>query len=356
MPNGLFFWNHQSGGIRRIPQGKGFSYRTRSGKPVSAQIRSRIERLAIPPAWTDVVICPSSHGHIQAVGLDARRRRQYRYHDSYRASQETSKFNGLRSFGAALPRLRAHINAEIARPGMGREKLLATMVRLLDETLIRVGGSNYARENQTYGLSTLRAAHARDDGRSITLSFKGKSGRAWRSSITDRRLTKIIRACQALPGQDLFQYIDDSGVVRRIQSTDINRYLREISGKRITAKDFRTWAGSALCLELLGSDPGERATERSKKAQVRDAVKKVAEALGNTAAVCRASYIHPAIITNFMAGSLPAISQGDDCDLSPGERALLKLLRAQPRRNRASTVQVGSRLRQQSSLSGAAAI
>lgn len=331
----LTYWDPKSSGILRVRRGKSFSYHWPNGRPISASARSRIQRLVIPPAWTNVVICPDHAGHIQAVGRDARDRLQYRYHDRFRESQELQKFERLASFARALTGIRAAVAVDLRRGDLGRRHILAAVVYFLESTLIRVGNSSYAQNNKTYGLTTLLNRHAYDDGTSILLKFKGKSGKEWSSTLKERRIVRIIRKCQSLPGETLFQYFDNEGELRRVQSNDINDYLREISGRRVTAKDFRTWAGSALFFSIL-ADAEPVPSETQRKKIIGRAVKGVAAAFGNTPAVCRRAYIHPAIAEAFVNGSIvrrkipvnPAIA------LTSTEIGLSRLLKASRKRQK----------------------
>lgn len=283
-------------GIRRCRRGHGFAYRTSSGEWLrDPQELQRIRRLAIPPAYRDVWICPLPDGHLQATGRDARGRKQYRYHPQWRSSREADKFGRLMAFGQALARIRKRVARDL-RPGapMGRELLLATVVRLLDTTLVRVGNDEYARGNGSFGLTTLRTPHATVHGSRLSLSFRGKSGVDHEVTVDDARLARVVRRCQELPGQELFQYPDADGTPRRIGSADVNTYLHEAAGERFTAKDFRTWHGSVLALALTreacrGGAEGARFEHRA-------VLDEVARRLRNTPAVCRKSYVHPALL------------------------------------------------------------
>ena len=262
----------------------------------------RIRSLVIPPAWTNVWICASANGHIQATGRDAKGRKQYKYHAEYREAREHSKYEHLFAFAAALPTIRATVAEHMSLRGLPREKVLATVVHLLERTLIRVGNDEYAKNNQSYGLTTLRSDHVEVQGSEVRFQFKGKSGKEWSLAMRDRRVARIVRACQELPGQDLLQYFNEHKELHAVSSGDVNAYLREITGSDITAKDFRTWAGTMLMARYLSlSDPFASATQA--KRVMSAAVKKVAAALGNTAAVCRKSYIHPAISDAYLGGA-----------------------------------------------------
>lgn len=328
---GLHYASDAEPGITRRRRGKGFQYLTADGASLTDQAElARIKALAIPPAWTDVWIAADPLAHIQATGRDARGRKQYRYHPEWQAARDSSKYARMLQFGAALPAIRARVAADLKRPGLDREKVLATVVRLLETTLIRVGNSEYARHNQTYGLTTLRNRHAAVSGSHVRFRFKGKSGVQHTIDVADRRLARVIKQCRDLPGE-LFSYVDDAGVIRDVTSEDVNAYLREISGEDWTAKDFRTWAATVLCAEqLCGEQPGE--TKKARTAAMARAVRAVAEQLGNTPAVCRKAYIHPAVLEHYLDGSLlerlaqEARDQPACKDLRDQERAIINLL------------------------------
>ena len=303
---GLRYVSDASPGIRRIASGKGFRYVDARGAAVKdAATLSRIRALVIPPAWTDVWICPTARGHIQATGRDARGRKQYRYHADWRATRDETKFERMLAFSSALPAIRRAIDADLGLPGMPRRKVLATVVRLLESTGIRVGNDEYARANRSYGLTTLRSHHVEIDGSKLQFEFRGKSGKVHTVGIADRRLARIVARCQSLPGAELFQYIDEDGERQSIGSGDVNDYIREIAGEDFTAKDFRTWAGTMLASEALLTI-GPAATAREAKANVNAAIDQVAERLNNTRAVCRKYYIHPAILDAYADGRLAA--------------------------------------------------
>jgi DNA topoisomerase-1 len=263
----------------------------------------RIKSLAIPPAWKDVWICPHPHGHIQATGRDARGRKQYRYHPRYRASRDETKFDRMLAFSEVLPAIRARVERDLSRPGLPREKVLATVVRLLEKTLIRVGSEVYARENRSFGLTTLKRRHVEVSGSQLRFEFRGKSGVMRQVAITDARLAHIVQQCQTLPGQELFQYLDDSGRRQDVDSGDINEYLREITGQDITAKDFRTWAGTMYAATAL-REMGPATTGRAANRNIVRAIDQVAGRLGNTRAVCRKYYVHPEIIQAYLEGAV----------------------------------------------------
>jgi DNA topoisomerase I len=317
--------------IRRKRARKGFFYLDAKGSRITdAAIISRIRSLAIPPAWTDVWICDSSDGHIQATGRDARGRKQYRYHSAYREMREGAKYEHLFEFAEALPAIRSTIAEHMALRGLPRLKVVATVVHLLETTLIRVGNDEYAKSNESYGLTTLRTGHVAVEGSEIRFRFVGKSGKEWSLTMRNRRVAKILRACQELPGQVLLQYLDEDKELRAVSSGDVNAYLKAITGSDITAKDFRTWAGTVLMARFLleaGGCENVTATKRALNA----AIKRVAAALGNTPAVCRKSYIHPAVCNAYLGGGLalaaaPAAAGG--AGLRPEEAALLAMLRA----------------------------
>jgi DNA topoisomerase-1 len=291
-------------GITRRRAGRGWSYRRPDGTPVAdATTLRRIRALAIPPAWTDVWICPDPVGHLQATGRDARGRKQYRYHARWRSGRDDAKFERLIDFARVLPRIRERCEADLAKPGLSREKVLAAVVRLLETTLIRVGNDEYARLNRSFGLTTLRSRHARVTGTQVLFRFRGKSGRQHEVGLRDRRLASIVRRCQELPGQELFQYEGEDGAPHDIASDDVNEYLREISGADITAKDFRTWAGTVLAYRALRAlDPGD--DDRTARRNVVEAVRFTSDRLGNTPAVARRSYVHPAVLEAYLEGTL----------------------------------------------------
>jgi DNA topoisomerase-1 len=302
---GLRYATDARPGISRRRSGRGFSYRDPDGAVVrDPATLDRIRRIAIPPAWTDVWICPSPNGHIQATGRDARGRKQYRYHALWRARRDDDKFVRLIDFARALPRIRAQVDKDLARPGLAREKVLAAVVRLLETTLIRVGNEEYARLNRSFGLTTLRSRHARVSGTAIRFRFRAKSGRQAEVGLRDRRLAAVIRRCQDLPGQELFQYVGPDGEAHDIGSDDVNAYLREIAGAEVSAKDFRTWAGTVLAYRALrDADRGTAATATQRS--VVEAVRQTAERLGNTPAVARRSYVHPAVLEAYVDGEIP---------------------------------------------------
>ncbi len=314
-------------GLVRLRRGPGFSFRDRGGRALDAETLARVKSLAIPPAWREVWICPQPNGHIQATGRDARGRKQYLYHPAWRDFRDRHKFDHAVSFGKLLPKIRYRINADLGLRGMVREKVLATIVLLLDKTHIRVGNIEYARDNGSYGLTTLRTRHLAIAGTEVRFEFTGKSGRTWRLPVRDRRVALIVRRLQDLPGQHLFKYVDADGALSTVDSADVNAYLREISGADVSAKDFRTWAGTVLAAVALAA-LGPFETKVQAKAKLKAAIEAVATRLGNTPTICRKCYVHPAIPAAYLAGTLPAFEVDGDADtgLSSEERAVLRLL------------------------------
>ncbi len=289
-------------GIRRDLRGKNFVYRSASGARVTDEATlARIRRLAIPPAWQDVWISAHDNGHIQATGRDARGRKQYRYHADWRQRRDDNKFDRMIAFARVLPRLRRRVQRDLSRRGMPREKALATVVRLLEATLIRVGNDEYARQNKSYGLTTMRNHHVRISGAEVHFNFRGKSGKSHDISVRDPQLARIVRHCQDMPGQDLFGYEDEAGQHRDVGSQDVNAYLREIAGEDFTAKDFRTWAGTVLAAIAL-REFEEVTHEAQAKKNILSAIEAVAKMLGNTPAVCRKCYIHPEVLDSYLVG------------------------------------------------------
>ena len=365
---GLRYVTDARPGIRRRRRGRGFSYLDAAGRPLrDRQQRQRIAALAIPPAWTDVWICASADGHLQATGRDARGRKQYRYHPDWRAVRDETKFDRLVAFGEALPHLRARLERDLERPGLPREKVLAVVVRLLETTLIRIGNEEYARENRSFGLTTLRNRHVTIAGAKLNFHFRGKSGQEHDVTLSDRRVARVVRACRDLPGQELFQYLDEAGERQTVDSADVNGYLREATGLDFTAKDFRTWGGTVLALSALqtigGGDPkacrpaadrpagggpgagGPAGGSREANHAVVEAVRQVARQLGNRPAVCRKYYVHPAVIAAFLSGQMappnvqrvqrlaaaaPEMPTAAECRRALEERTLALLRRMPP--------------------------
>ncbi len=332
---GLRYVSDEQSGFSRRRKGDGFEYLDQKGKPIRHEQRLvRIKRLAIPPAWSDVWICPSPNGHIQATGRDARRRKQYRYHERWREIRDENKYDRLVNFGKALPKIRRRLKKGSALTGLPREKVLATIVQLLERSLIRVGNEEYARENKSFGLTTMQDRHVDVKGSKLRFRFRGKSGRQHEVDVADRRIARIVCKLQDLPGQSLFQYLDDEGDVRDITSQDVNEYLREITGEDFTAKDFRTWAGTVLGAIALRTTGGSK-TKQEAKANMKQAISAVAEILGNTPAVCRRCYIHPAIVKAYLNGNSvncfkprsPEVEKRG-IDFASTEAAVLKLLQA----------------------------
>lgn len=330
---GLVYVNDSEPGIRRRRAGKGFSYRSPDGKTVKdKETLARIRSLAIPPAYTDVWICPDPNGHLQATGRDVRGRKQYRYHPRFREVRDSTKYERILDFAAALPALRARVDEDMSRRGMPREKVLATIVHLLETTMIRVGNADYAKQNKSHGLTTLNDRHVKVDGSQVRFRFKGKSGKEWNLGIRDRRVARIVKASQDLPGQHLFQYLDENGEQRSVTSGDVNAYLREISGTDITAKDFRTWTGTVLAaLALAEYEKADSAA--AAKRNVREAIEQVAATLGNTPTICRKCYVHPQVIDSYLSDDLALEIGGEiakelnEPALRPEERQVLEFLK-----------------------------
>jgi DNA topoisomerase-1 len=327
-------------GIRRLRKGRGFAYVDPEGRRVGPDEVRRIRALAIPPAWTDVWIAPSDMAHIQATGRDTRGRKQYIYHARWRELRDATKFDRLTDFAEALPRIRRAVDHDMDQSVPQERRVLAAVVRLLDTTSVRIGNTQYANENNSFGLTTLRSRHVRVSGTTLQIEFVGKSGKLQRARVSDRRLARIIRECQEIPGYELFQYLDATGTRRSIDSAHVNAYLREISGHDITAKDFRTWAGTLMAFDTLcaaGVQPSVRATVQT----INAAIDAAAENLGNTRAVARRSYIHPAVLENFEAGTLPpplravTTAPAPATGLSASERHLQRFLTALKRRKAA---------------------
>jgi DNA topoisomerase-1 len=301
---GLRYVSDSRPGIRRQRSGSGFRYRGVDGAPVTDMATlTRIRSLVIPPAWTGVWICPIANGHLQATGRDARGRKQSRYHPHWREARDETKYERMTLFGAALPGIRKRIEHDLALAGLAREKILAAIVRLLETTFIRVGNTEYAKTNHSYGLTTLRNKHVTVKSSTVTFNFQGKSGVEHTIDLQDRRLARIVERCRDLPGYELFQYLDHDGNRHSIDAADVNDYLREISGQDFTAKDFRTWAGTVLACEMLRQfEPAESDTQAKKN--IVAAIKSVAQRLGNTPSVCRKCYVHPAVLDSYLGGSM----------------------------------------------------
>src|SRR5947207_4896782 len=301
---GLRYVSDERPGYTRKAEGDDFEYFDTDGKRIRDETRLlRIKRLAIPPAYTDVWICPSPNGHIQATGRDARGRKQYRYHERWREVRDENKYDRMIVFGKALPKIRRRVNRDLKRRGLPREKVLATVVQLLERTFIRIGNEEYAKENKSFGLTTMRNQHVDVTATRLKFSFRGKSGVKQEVDVTDRRLAKIIRQLQELPGQDIFQYVDEAGEVREVTSEDVNEYLREITGEAFTAKDFRTWAGTVLAAMALNAQEAFKNQTQAKK-NIKEAISAVAKILGNTPTVCRKCYVHPAVLETYLDGAM----------------------------------------------------
>ena len=332
---GLRYVSDTRPGVRRRKSGKGTYTRADGCRLTEANVLSRIKSLAIPPAWTDVWICPFADGHIQATGRDAKGRKQYRYHVLFREVRESTKYEHVVVFAEALPALRAKVGEHMGLRGFPREKVLATVVHLLETTLIRVGNDDYAKQNNSYGLTTLKTRHVAVDGNEVRFRFTGKSGKQWSLRVRDRRIAKIIRACQELPGQELLQYLDDEGKPQDVTSSDVNTYLKEITGKDITAKDFRTWAGTVLAAMALNEVKSFDSAAQAKR-NLRAAIENVAARLGNTPTICRKCYVHPEVLTSYLDGNLVLEIKSvveselrEDLDrLKPEEAAVLAMLRS----------------------------
>ncbi len=316
---GLRYVNDTKPGIRRKRAGKGFSYTAPDGTLIhDTETRRRIRSLAIPPAWTEVWICPIATGHIQATGRDAKGRKQYRYHPLWRDVRDETKYTRTIAFGKALPRIRERVDADLRRHGLVREKVLATVVRLLETTFIRVGNEEYAKTNKSYGLTTMRNEHVDISGDTIAFHFRGKSGVEHTIGIHDRRIARIVERCKELPGAELFQYIDDDGERQTIDSGDVNAYLHEITGEHFTAKDFRTWAGTVLAAMALHAFETFDSEAQAKK-NILTAIEDVAGRLGNTPSVCRTCYIHPAVLDAYAEGTmLEALKQRTEQEIADG--------------------------------------
>jgi DNA topoisomerase-1 len=331
---GLRYVHDDRPGICRKRAGKGWSYTDASGKRITDKVeRARINALAIPPAYTGVWICPDARGHIQATGRDVRGRKQYRYHPKWREVRDETKYAKMIAFGEALPSIRERTDQDLRRHGLSREKVLAAVIRLLETTLIRVGNEEYARTNESFGLTTMLDEHAEVTSSSVQFHFRGKSGIEHAVQLSDRRLATVVGRCQDLPGQELFQYLDGEGQQHTVDSSDVNDYLRELTGQEFTAKDFRTWAGTVLATRAL-QEFGEVDTEAEAKKNIVRAVEAVAARLGNTATICRKCYVHPTVLEAYADGSMlqTAKQRVDDelatslPDLPPEEAAVLVLL------------------------------
>ncbi len=326
---GLRYVSDEMPGITRVSRGKHFAYIAPDGKEIAEEGQlARIKALAVPPAYTDVWVCPLENGHLQATGRDARGRKQYRYHKRWREIRDENKYGRMIAFAQALPKMRKRIEGDLALPALPREKVLATVVQLLESTAIRVGNDEYAKDNGSFGLTTLRNKHAKVDGSTVRFSFRGKSGIRHAIDLRDRRLARIVRKCQDLPGQQLFEYVDENGVAHAIDSSDVNDYIRTISEDDFSAKDFRTWLGTVTCATLLAQQE-EAQTQTERKQRLAAVIKDVAMRLGNTPAVCRKCYVHPDVVDSYLErGALTAPSKMRRAEgLLPEELFVLALLR-----------------------------
>lgn len=309
----------QDPGIRRVLRRGRAVYLDPDGDPVTdEEVLTRIRAIAVPPAWTDVWICRDAGGHLQAVGRDARGRKQYRYHAAFLRLRDADKYGRLLRFARRLPRIREAVDRDLRRPGMPRERVLALVVRLLELTHMRVGNEEYARLNRSYGLTTLRDRHATVAGSAVRLRFTGKSGKRHEVGVRDRRLARLVRRIQELPGQHLFEYVADDGIARPVRSEDVNAYLREIAGVEVSAKDFRTWAATVLAFRALRDAPGTP-REAEARRRIKAAIEQVAERLGNTGTVCRASYVHPVVVDSWLSGELARVRLAPDPEATPLE-------------------------------------
>jgi DNA topoisomerase-1 len=333
---GLRYVSDDRPGYTRKSKGDDFDWLDTDGKSIRDEQRLlRLKRLAIPPAWTEVWVSPLANGHIQATGRDARGRKQYVYHDRWREVRDENKYDRIISFGKALPKIRRRVAKDLKLPALPRNKVLATVVQLLESTFIRIGNEEYARENKSFGLTTMKDRHVEVKGAKFRFRFRGKSGREHEIDVTDRRTAKIITKLQDLPGQDLFQYVDEEGEIRDISSQDVNEYLRAITGEDFSAKDFRTWAGTVLtAIALKAQEKFENQTQA--KANIKTAISAVAKILGNTPAICRKCYVHPAVLENYLdqksIDGLKAMAEDtlekEDVDLRSSETAILKFLKS----------------------------
>ena len=315
-------------GIRRVGAPNHFRYIGSNGRAITdARELPRIKSLAIPPAWTDVWICPDPNGHLQATGRDARGRKQYRYHPKWRQIRDEVKYGRMIPFAEALRAIRRRTAADLRKPGLSREKVLGAVVQLLEKTLIRVGNEEYARQNHSFGLTTMRDQHARINGSKVRFEFRGKSGIKHAIDLEDKRLARIVKACRDLPGYELFQYLDEGGNRQVIDSSDVNQYLKQITGQPFTAKDFRTWAGTVLAAEQLARCEACRNASHGKR-MINRAIEEVARRLGNTKAVCRKSYIHPAILDAYLAGKKLSCDEAAVVDTIRGATIIARCRRA----------------------------
>jgi len=333
---GLRYGSDDQPGYTRKPKGDDFEYFDTKGEPITDETRLlRIKRLAIPPAYTDVWICPTANGHLQATGRDARGRKQYRYHEKWREARDETKYDRMLIFGAALPKIRKRVESDLGLSGLPKNKVLATIVSIIERTFIRVGNEEYARTNNSYGLTTMRNKHVAVKGSKVQFKFRGKSGVEHQLAIADRRLARIVKKVQDLPGQELFGFVDDEGNVQDVKSQDVNDYLKEITGEDFTAKDFRTWAGTVLAAVALNAVEAFENKTQAKK-NVKAAITAVSKILGNTPAVCRKCYVHPAVLETYLSGGMieglrrkteQALAENLQ-DLRPVEAAVMSFLQA----------------------------
>jgi DNA topoisomerase I len=325
---GLRYVADDEPGILRRKAGKGFTYVASDKTPLSDEDRARCAALVIPPAWTDVWICRTADGHLQATGRDARGRKQYRYHADWNALRQMIKYDRLRAFGEALPSIRARIDADLGRRGLPREKVLATVLALMSRTMIRIGNAEYARDNESFGLTTMRHEHVEIEGATLRFRFKGKSGKQAEVDVSDRRIARIVRQCQELRGQELFAYTDEAGVVRDVRSEDVNRYLADVSGVSFTAKELRTWGGTVRAFRAL-REAGPCTDARTRKRTITTCIRDVAARLGNTPAVCRTYYVHPVVLRAYEDGTLFTVEVPPEPHdgLGRSEHGVLALLR-----------------------------
>jgi DNA topoisomerase I len=319
---GLRYVTDATPGITRKRRGKNFQYFDPDGKAIrDKETLARIKSLVIPPAWNEVWICTRANGHLQATGRDIKGRKQNRYHPRWREARDETKYERMKLFGETLPLIRERVEKDLGLPGLPREKILATIVRLLELTFIRVGNVEYAKENQSYGLTTLRNKHVDVEGSTVRFNFKGKSGKHHSIDLSDRRLARIVKRCMDLPGYELFQYLDDEGAAHTVDSSDVNEYLRTITEQPFTAKDFRTWAGTVLaCLALREFEAFESETQAKKN--VVAAIKNVSQQLGNTPAVCRKCYVHPTVLECYLCGELRSMLESAERKTSRSVYAL----------------------------------
>lgn len=330
-------------GIRRQRAGRGFVYLDPEGRRIrDPELRRRIDGLAIPPAWTDVWICPVAHGHLQATGRDERGRKQYRYHDRWQEATNRTKFDRMLLFGHTLPKIRQQIRRDMGLPGLSKRRIVATAIELLDQTAMRVGNEEYARENESFGITTLRNHHVQVKGQTVRFRFRGKGGKLLEVGVSDRRLARIIQRCEEIPGQELFQYQDDDGEFRPLESGDVNEYLQEITRQPFTAKDFRTWKASALVAEAIYRRLDDCPSQTEAKRIVSEAIREASRSLGNTLSTCRKYYVHPSLGELFLAGELTPLCDGfkprPSKRMGSADQILLHVLKrlARPRRKKAA--------------------